>query len=223
MLFNLLKRDLRLHWDILVLPYVILALIMGAIAISNEAAAAAGGAAMGALFVPFMPLAIHLRENSQGTLVDLVALPSSRRNLVSLRYLEVLLFACVMIVLVHLGAWVAQSAAAHRFVHFGLMDQGGLSVIGMLLLICFAYPLPFTLRWNGKGLALAFGILWFLLAGSSGPGLLLPANKKALIDKAMFVSIAHLINHPGQVALGILALFAVSYLLSLKAFSSRDF
>jgi len=223
MLLNLLKRDLKLHWDILVLPYVILTLLMGALAISNEAAAVAGGATMGALFVPFMPLAIHIRENSQGTLGDLVALPTSRKTLVSLRYLEVLLFAGVMIVLVHLGTWIAQSAAAHRLVHFGVMDQAGLFATGMLLLICFAYPLPFTLRWNGIGLAVAFGILWFLMAGIGGPGLLLSAEKKALIDKAIFVFITHLINHPGQVTLALLALFAISFPISLRAFSSRDF
>jgi len=223
MLLNLLKRDLRLHWDVLVLPYVILALAMGALGISSEAGAVAGVLLIGSLFVPFLPMAIHLRENSQGTLADLVALPASRDSLVTLRYLEVALFAGVMIALAHLGTWLTQSVSSHHLAHFEIMDQGGLLGTALLLLVCFAYPLPFTLRWNGKGLAAAFGIAWALLSGISGLALLLSPVQQEAWDRACYQSVMHLINHPGKLALGGLALFGLSYVLSLKAFSGRDF
>jgi hypothetical protein len=222
-MLNLLKRDLKLHWDVMILPFVVLVLAMAAVGISNEGAAVVGVLLIGSLFVPFLPMAIHLRENSQGTLGDLVSLPCSRRAIVSLRYIEILLFAGVMIVLVHIGTWVAQSAAAHRLVPFGFMDRSGIFLIGMLLVLCFAYPMPFTLRWDGKGLATAFVLLMVVSVGLSGLVAMMSMTKQEAFGKAYFQIVMHLVDHPAQVALGILALFSSSYLLSLKAFTSRDF
>lgn len=220
MLLKLLRRDLRLHWDAMILPFLILILAMGAVGLSSEAAAVLGTVLIGALFVPFLPLAIHLREQSQGTLPEVLAGPVPRRSLVVLRYLEVLLFAGAMIALGHLGSWIALCASAHGLVPMAMMDKSALFPISALLLICFAYPMPFMLRWDGKGLAAAFAlfaslsvILWWLLArfGTEATG--------RTIARIML----HLLEHPGQVAIGFLGLFALSYPLSLKAATSRDF
>jgi len=226
-MLNLLKRDLKLHWCAMVLPYVIVMLVMGAIVISNPDSALAVAVTMGALVIPFLPMAIHLRENSQGTLADLVALPGSRKALVSLRYIEALLFSAVMVSLAHLDTWSAQSAAAHRFVPFDVLDRTGFALTTMPLLICFAYPMPFTLRWNGKGLAVAFAILYVLILGIIGLMRLFPLKEHVGYSRAFARFVMYLMDHPGQATSGFLALFlvlfSVSYLLSLKAFSSREF
>lgn len=217
MLLDLLKRDLRLHWDVMTLPFAVLALIMGAIGIAHESAAMLGLVLLGSLFVPFLPLAIHLRESSQGTLADLLTLPVSRSAIVALRYVEMLVFAVLMIGLAHLGTWLALCATAHELVRFQVMGGDSLLPIGVLLLLCFAYPMPFTLRWDGKGLAVAFALLsavWTALA------LLLPESGPGPGFQRFFL---HLIQHPGQVVLGLLGLLLLSYLVSLKAFAARDF
>ena len=216
MLLKLLKRDLRLHWDALVIPLLILVLVMGAIGMANEGAALAGLVFCSFLFIPVLPMAIHFRESSQGTMGDLLALPISRPALVSLRYLEVLLFAAGLIALAHLGTWVALSAAAHKAVHFDLMDRPGVYFICVLLLFLFAYPMPFFLRWGLKGIGFAYVpvVIVFTIHGlffvHFGEGVL-------------YRSVIHLIARPGQMTLGILSLFSLSFVLSWKAFAGRDF
>jgi ABC-type transport system involved in multi-copper enzyme maturation permease subunit len=231
MLLKLLKRDLRLHWDALVIPLLILIVIMGAIGLANEGVALVGLLLIGFLFIPFLPMAIHMRETTQGSLGDLMSLPVSRAALVSLRYLEVLLFAAVALTLAHLGTWVALSAAAHKAVHFQVMDRSGVIAFSLLLLICFAYPMPFTFRWGGKGISVAFGIL---IGGFMAYGLVSQFYPKlmALLGNSLFRCLIYLLGtpgqpndagHPGQIALLFLGLFAASYGLSLKAFAGKDF
>lgn len=220
MLLKLLRRDLRLHWDAMILPFLVLILAMGAVGLSSEAAAVLGTVAIGALFIPFLPLAIHLREQSQGTLPDVLSGPVPCQTLVTLRYLEVVLFAGVMIALGHLGSWIAMSASAHKVVPMVIIDRFALMPICMLLLICFAYPMPFTLRWDGKGLAAAFLLIASLCVALTW---LLARVGTEATGRTMGRIMLHLLDHPGQVAGGFLGLFALSYLLSVKAFASRDF
>lgn len=226
-MLKLLKRDLKLHWDVIVLPYVILLLVFGAIGYFNYHVGIAAAMPMGVIIIPFLPLSIHLKEIKQGTLPDLMTLPYSRTALVNLRYIEVLLFSLAMFSLAHLETWLAQSAAVHRFVHFDVLDRTGFALSVMPLLICFAYPMPFMLRWDGKGLFVAFAtILW-----GFGPliGYVLArfpfGNDKYTQALTQFVQ--YIKNHPGQATSGFiilfLILFSISYLLSLKAFSNRDF
>lgn len=220
---ELLKRDVRLHWDILVMPYGVLALMMGAIALSNGVVAAAGSLLMGVLFVPFLPLAIHLRENSQGTLGNILTLPCSRREVVRLRFLELAILGLALLTLIHLAIWIAQSLEAHALVKPGLMNREGVFMTGLLLVSCFAYPLPITLRWNGKGLAVALAVLWALLSGIGALAMLLPPEGQRRYFHAVITAITYGMEHPGVLALGTLALMGVSYLVSLKAFEGRDF
>jgi hypothetical protein len=223
MLRELLKRDMRLHWDILVMPYGVLALMMGGAAISDGAVAAAGSLLMGVLFVPFLPLAIHLRENSQGTLGDILTLPCSRRDVVRLRFLELAILGLALLTMIHLAIWITQSLEAHALVKPGLMNREGAFMTCLLLVSCFAYPLPITLRWNGKGLAVAMIILWAVLSGIVILPVLFPPEWKGLYLRDLFTSIEYCMHHPGLLALGSLALMGVSYLVSLKLFAGRDF
>ena len=112
MLLELLKRDLKLHWDALVLPLLILVLIMGAIGLANEGAALVGLFMCSFMFIPILPMAIHIREAQTGTLGDLLALPVSRTALVSLRYLEVLLLAAGLLALAHLRSSTMSESAS---------------------------------------------------------------------------------------------------------------
>lgn len=222
MLLKLLKRDLRLHWDALVVPMLILIVVMGVIGLVNQGAATAGLILMGFLFIPILPMAIHVREASQGTMGDLVSLPVSRTDIVSLRYVEVLLFAAVALGLAHLGTWIALSVAAHKVVHFQVMDRSGVFLLGMLLLFFFAYPMPFALRWDGKGISAAFVIFFLLNFGFIVLTLRYPVGM-AGCEKVFTRYVMHLLEHSGQMTLVILGLFFLSYVLSLKAFAGRDF
>lgn len=230
MLLNLLKRDLKLHWDALVIPLLLLLLIMGAIGIANEGAALMGLVFCSFLFIPVLPLALHVREVHTGTMGDLLALPVSRRTVVNLRYLEVLLLAFGLVTLAHLGTWVALSLAAHQVVPFEIMDRGGAFVMVLLLVLLFAYPMPFALRWGGKGAGIAMG---GLVTGFLGLGFASDLFPKFMESFGKIPSriVLHFMGwgnppnsgHPGQLAVVFLGLFALSYLLSLKAFERRDF
>lgn len=220
MLLDLLRRDLRLHWDVMTLPYLVLALLMGAIGIANESAAMLGLVFIGSLFVPFLPMAIHLRETSQGTLGDVLSLPVSRTALVSLRYLEVLLFTAAMIALVYLGSSLVLSLTTHKFTTLQSMGREGAAPIALLVLFCFAYPMPFTFRWDGKGLVAAIVLLFTV---PTVVGLLVPQKVMEPIALATFQVILHLLTHPGELLMVFLGLMLVSYLVSLRAFLGRDF
>lgn len=229
MLLNLLKRDLKLHWDALVVPLLILVLVMGAMALANEGAALVGLIMCAVLFVPILPMALQVREAQTGTLGDLLVLPVSRASIVNLRYLEVFLFAMGLLALAHVGTWLALSTAAHQVVPFKVMDRTGAFFVGMLLIFLFAYPMPFALRWGGKGLGIAFGILVGGLMGISTASAFFP-KFEAVYGRTMIRFIEHLLGdlrrphsgHPGQMALLFLALFALSYGLSRRAFATRD-
>ena len=230
MLLKLLKRDLRLHWDALVIPLVLLVVIMGAIGLSDQGTAMIGLILCAFLFVPVLPMALQIREAHMGTMGDLLALPVSRTAVVQLRYLEVFLFAAGLLALAHLGTWIALSAAAHKLVHFDVMGREGALAVGLLLLFLFAYPMPFAFRWGGKGAGVAFGIL---VAGVMGPGVASELFPKAMEPFAgvQFRFLMYFLGdhrspdsgHPVQMALMFLGFFALSYLLSLKAFARRDF
>ncbi len=217
MLLNLLKRDLRLHRDALVIPVLILILILGAIGMADDGPALLGLVLIGFLYVPILPLAIHAREDSQGTLADLMVLPVSRRAVVSLRYLEVLLFLGLMLALAHLGTWIALCMAAHKAVPFYVMDRSKAFGLGLTLLFFFAYPMPLFLRLGLKGISLAsLPIIvietfhWFFFPQRGEP---------------FFHWLGGYLTttYPGPLGFGILALFALSYLVSLKAFEGKDF
>lgn len=230
MLLNLLKRDLKLHWDALVIPLLLLVVIMAAMALANEGAAFVGLILCSFLFIPVLPMAIHVREAHTGTLGDLLALPVSRNAVVTLRYLEVLICAAGLIALAHLGVWIALSASAHKVVPFQFMDRSGGLATSVLLLLLFAYPMPFALRWGGKGMGLAFGLLigGFMALGFASE--LIPALEKS-IGRMIFETIAYFLGafqtpqdtgHPMHLALVFLCLFSLSYVISRKAFAGKD-
>lgn len=230
MLLDLLKRDLKLHWDALVVPLLILVLVMGAIGLANEGAAMLGLVACSLLFIPILPIAIHIREATTGTLGDLLVLPVSRASVVNLRYLEVLLFTLGLLVLAHLGTWVALSAAAHKWVPFGFMDRSAVFGMSMLLLFLFAYPMPFALRWGGRGIGIAYSALVGLFMGLGFASELSPAFGRLYAGTFLrcFTYLmggfdpTHDQGHPGQAALLLMGLFTLSYLLSRKAFAGKD-
>lgn len=215
MLLELLKRDLRLHWDSLVLPILILGLGLGAIVMADEGIKLTGLILETSFLIPMLPLALHQRESGKGTLGDLLVLPVSRAAVVRLRYVEVLLFSAGMIALAHGGAWVALSAAAHKPIPPGVMGRDEFLGVGVLLIFWFAYPMPFFLRWGLKGLAFAYAPVIALFTALH---LLLPE-----FDVDFHRAIARLMEDPVRMALGVSSLFALSYLLSLKAFAGRDF
>ena len=78
-----------------------------------------------------------------------------------------------------------------------------------MLVFWFAYPMPFFLRWGLKGLGFAYCPLIVLFL----PGI--AADLHHFVD--------HLLDYPIRMALALPGLFALSYLLSLKAFAGRDF
>lgn len=211
MLLNLLKRDLKLHWDALVLPTLVLGLGLGALMLAEEGVKLTGLILETSFLIPMLPLALHLRESMQGTLGDLLVLPVSRADVVRLRYAEVLLFSAGMLALAHAGAWIALSAAAHQPIPISFMGRDQFLGVGILLLFWFAYPMPFFLRWGLKGLGFAYFPVVVLGTYIKISGL----DGHRVIEGLMV--------HPIPMALGMSGLFVLSYRLSLKAFLGRDF
>ncbi len=211
MLLNLLKRDLKLHWDSLVVPTLVLGMGLGALVLADEGVKLTGLILETSFLIPMLPLALHLRESTQGTLGDLLVLPVSRAAVVRLRYVEVLLFSAGMLALAHTGVWLALSVAARHPIPLGAMDRNQFLGVGILLIFWFAYPMPFFLRWGLKGLGFAYFpvVVYGTYLHISG------------VDSHRFIE--GLMAHPIPMALGLSGLFALSYLLSLKAFVGRDF
>lgn len=215
MLLELLKRDLKLHWDSLMVPTLVLGMGLGAIMLADEGVKLTGLILETSFLIPMLPLAIHQRESSKGTLGDLLVLPVSRGDVVRLRYLEVLFFCGGMLLLAHAGAWVALSAAARHPIPVSVMDRDQFLGVGILILFWFAYPMPFFLRWGLKGLGSAYVlvVVFFTTLRLFVPG----------YDMSIHHFIERELGHPVRLALGVSGLFALSYLLSLKAFMGRDF
>ena len=157
MLLDLLIRDLSLHrrvlWAATVLPLV-LAVTLGITPSANGEGVAILMVAFGLALIALLPLSLQAREGMLGTLGDLLALPIARRDLVRLRYLEGLLFSLAYAV-VHLVSWTA----FHRATPTAVWAVFRSPAPTWILLIFLAWPLPFYLRWRGKGVGLAFGLL----------------------------------------------------------------
>lgn len=218
MLLKLLKRDLRLHWDVLVVPFGVVAMLMGGLSFINPATAIFGALILMTLFIPFLPMALHLREGSQGTLPDLVALPLSRRALVELRILELVLLSGLALILGHLATWAVESIQAHRLLPLRMMGTQDFTPVLVLLIACFAYPLPFLFRWEAKGLVGTYGLIF----GASLIASRLPEKPKLSLVMGMLRFVEAFVQHPGRMALLTLGLFTVSYLASVWAFSRRE-
>lgn len=213
MLLELLKRDLRLHYDALLLPFLF-ALVMAGLHPFNPKLPIFGPV-LGFVLAAFLPLILHLREDHAGTLGELAGLPVSRRQLIQARFLEgILLPALLLIVSNLLIAGITRTWPG--------LPQGELMlVLGWALFWCFAFFLPFTLRWDGKGLLSAFGLLMALGTGIALtqflPEWMHLAFWKGLVNTVQFFG-----NHLSLHILLLLSLFALSFELSTRAFAARD-
>lgn len=157
MLRSLLLRDLTLHRRVLIaaalLPFLLLALV----------ATARGPEAkdmtvllwiLGLLLLAVLPHSLHLQEDRLGTLAGLLTLPVRRREVVRLRFLEGALVSLAFTV-VYLTAWIVLRHPLRQEV----LAFATTSTPLWLLLVFLAYPMPFVLRWGGKGLLGALGLL----------------------------------------------------------------
>lgn len=213
MLLELLKRDLRLHYDALLLPFLF-ALVMAGLHPFNPELPIFGPV-LGFVFAAFLPLILHLREDHAGTLGELAGLPVSRRQLIQARFLEgILLPALLLIVSNLLIAGITRTWPG--------LPQGELMlVLGWALFWCFEFFLPFTLRWDGKGLVSAFGLLFALGTGISLTQFL-PTGMHAAFWNGLANTLQFFGNHPSLHILLLLSLFALSFELSTRAFAARD-
>lgn len=211
MLPKLLMRDLKLHWDSLVVPALVLGIMLGALVLADEGFKLTGLVLETSFLIPMLPLALHQRESGKGTLGDLLTLPIARRDVVRLRYLEVLLFSAAALALAHVYIWIALSLGAGHPHPLGVMDRNQVLGVGILLIFWFAYPMPFFLRWDLKGLAFAY--IPVLVGGT--------VLKLAGVDCHRLI--LDLMERPGLFGMGLAGLFALSYRLSVKVFARRDF
>lgn len=222
MLRNLLLRDLAMHRWVAVSAFLAPLLITGVtLALwpnqPDPEAPVAVPMGIGLLLLTILPLTLHIREGRLGTLGDLLALPIRRSDLVALRFLEALL-ACAVFLAVHLAAWSIARPGTLR----GPLDFLGSPGPLWILLTLLAYPLPFTLRWGGKGLAIALGALFGTLtligqiAMLCGPRSLLAWVLKPLL----WIGEVHASLGPlGRKAMGFgipLLLIAIFYAISLR-------
>jgi hypothetical protein len=213
MLLELLKRDLRLHYGALLLPFVF-ALTMACLYPFNPDLPIFGPV-LGFVFAAFLPLALHLREQSTGSLGDLASLPVARTRIVQLRFLEAFLLPSVLLILANLAMALITRTWPN------LPDANLMRGLGWALFYCFAFFLPFTLRWDGKGLVVAFGILFAL-----GLGLNLTQYLPQPIHLSLWAALMKILlffaAHSHLHTLLLLGLFALCYQAAIRAFAARD-
>ena len=157
MLRSLLLRDLALHRRVLItaaiLPFLLLFLV---VTVQGQEAKGMATALwiLGLLVLAVLPHSLHLREDRLGTLTGLLTLPVRRREVVRLRFLEGFL-ASLAFTTVYLTAWIVLRHPPRQEV----LELVSTSAPLWLLLVFMAYPMPFVLRWGGKGLLGALGLL----------------------------------------------------------------
>lgn len=213
MLLELLKRDLRLHCDALLLPFLF-ALVMAGLYPFNPDLPIFGPV-LGFVVAAFLPVILHLREHHTGTLGDLASLPVSRRTLAQARFMEGILLPALLLILSNLLiALITRTAPA--------LPKGEMMLpLGWALFWCFAFFLPFTLRWDAKGLVSAFGILFALGAGLSLTQFL-PMRIHLGLWHLITRTLLYLGDHTPLHILLLLGLFGLSFELSTRALAARD-
>lgn len=163
MLRELLLRDVSLHRRVLVgasvFPLIFASFLVFAPG-RNAEGVAIPFLLFGLLLVALLPLTLQVREGMLGTLGDFLALPFPRRDLVRLRFLEGSLAMGV-----YLAFMAASWVAFHRSAPNHVWEVARSSAPLWVLLIFLAYPMPFYLRWKGKGAAAAYGLLCGALFG----------------------------------------------------------
>ena len=171
MLLNLLLRDLTLHRRVLVSSLFIPVLLLVALAMTPENRNDGFGPHLifGLFLFALLPLSLHIREGSLGTMADLLVLPLHRRELVRLRFLEGTL-ACLGYFVLFLIWWVLKLHPDRK----AILELFRVPLLPWVLVVGLAYPLPFALKWGGKGLAVAYlalmaGFLGFALLMVFGP------------------------------------------------------
>ncbi len=213
MLLELLKRDLRLHYDALLLPFLF-ALVMAGLHPFNPELPIIGPV-LGFVVAAFLPLVLHLREDHAGTLGELAGLPVSRRTLVQVRFLEGFLLPALLLLFSNLViAGITRTPPA-------LPKMELMLPLGWALFWCFAFFLPFALRWDGKGLISAFGLLFALGIGISLTRFL-SAGMQMAFAKGLVSTFEFFGNHPSLHTVLLLGLFTLSFELSTRAFAARD-
>ena len=225
-MLNLLKRDLKLYKGYILMIFIIVSITLIGITTGTGDASFALTLNLGAGLIPLLVISIHEMEINQDTLQDLMTLPVSRSELIRFRYIEVLLLSVVMIFFVHLGAWLAKCCITNDFARFEVMGRIGFAMTAGALIVFFAFLMPFILRWDRKGLFITFAVIYLLVNRIIvwGQSFIKEQNE---YSEAFSRFIIYMKDHPNQATFGFivlfLALFYLSYLLSLKAFSKRDF
>lgn len=213
MLLELLKRDLRLHYDALLLPFLFALVMAGLYPFNPELPIF--GPVLGFVFAAFLPVILHLREHHAGTLGDLAGLPVSRRTLVLVRFMEGILLPVFLLLISNLLiALITRTTPS--------LPKGEiLLVLGWALFWCLAFFLPFTLRWDAKGLISAFGIL-FALGTALSLTQFLPTRIHLGTWRLITQTVSYLGDHTPLHILLLLGLFALSFELSTRAIAARD-
>jgi hypothetical protein len=157
MLCRLLLRDLTLHRRVLAISALVPLLLLAGLTLTPKEAQEGFPVMfllLGLVLLSCLPVSLHFREGTLGTLGDLLALPVARRDLVHLRYLEGVI-VCAAFLGVYLLVWIPLwHPAARDFRSFF-----GSPFLLWMFVIFLAYPLPFALRWGGRGMGAALGLL----------------------------------------------------------------
>jgi hypothetical protein len=224
MLLSLLKRDLKLH-RMLLMPSAVTILFCGYLGTmrSKDVVFFAFGLAL--LATILLPLTFHLREEQEGTLAELTSLPIARHGVVRLRFLEALLFPLAVLAILGLVGLLIGTPRTGTETSLASIVRNTLHAplgLAWFFFWCFAYPLPATFRWGLKGLvpsvvapiALLFtvGVLAFHPSTAKTVARLWAATGRAPWHWIE-------IHQPLVVTL----LIALFFMLSIKAFKSRNF
>jgi len=202
-MLQLIRKDFMLHRNILVilLGVLILYLVLGAPPIW-----------VGLVFI--LVLSMSTFGNDEKATINLLlnSLPFTRKEIVSSKYLSVLIYTVVITVLLYVGSLI---------IHGMNMEWQGIIFMTMLSLLSLSFMLPFAYQFASKYLMIAFLVLsavYFAVVTMFVPNL----NDIIREFVGTLVSLQSAIPYL-MVCAVVLLVFALSWVLSIRIYEKKVF
>ncbi|MGX1262316.1 ABC-2 type transport system permease protein [Rossellomorea marisflavi] len=202
-MLQLIRKDFLLHRNILVilLGVLILYLVLGAPPIW-----------VGLVFI--LVLSMSTFGNDEKTTINLLlnSLPFTRKEIVSSKYLSVLIYTVVITMLLFLGS---------LFIHGRVMEWQGIVFMTMLSLLSLSFMLPFSYRFASKYLMIASLVLF--VAYFAVVNMFIP-NLNDMIRESVGTLVSLQSTLPYLiVCVSVLLIFALSWVLSIRIYEKKVF
>ncbi|MFU8692419.1 ABC-2 transporter permease [Rossellomorea sp. FS2] len=202
-MLQLIRKDFMLHRNILVilLGVLIIYLVLGAPPIW-----------VGLVFI--LVLSMSTFGNDEKTTINLFlnSLPFTRKEIVSSKYISVLIYTVAITILLFLGSLL---------IHGRIMEWQGIVFMTMLSLLSLSFMLPFAYRFASKYLMIASLVLF--AAYFAVVNVFIP-NLNDIIRESVGTLVSLESTAPYLiVCVAVLAIFALSWVLSIRIYEKKVF